>query len=172
MRNALSSSVEPHVLLLLFSALMLLAAITTFWRVRMGDESEERERVSSWAALAVKVVLAGTVVGFVTGFFGVGGGFVVVPALVLALGFSLPEAVGTSLVVIAINSATALVPRVGDSGIPWVILVPLLLAALFGAVAGSRVVGKVEPEKLAIGFAALVSVLAIYTAVQSVMGLM
>lgn len=168
----LSLSVEPHVLLLFFSALMLLAAITTFWRVRMEDELEERERVSSWAALVVKVVLAGTAVGFVTGFFGVGGGFVVVPALVLALGFSLPEAVGTSLVVIAINSATALAPRIGESDIPWVILVPLLLAALFGAVAGSRVVGNVEPKKLAIGFAVLVSVLAVYTAIRSVAGLM
>ena len=52
------------------------------------------------------------IVGFITGFFGVGGGFVVVPALVLALGFDMAEAVGTSLLVIAINSAVALATRI------------------------------------------------------------
>ena len=45
----------------------------------------------------VRVVIAATIVGLVTGFFGVGGGFVIVPALVLALGFDMPAAVGTSL---------------------------------------------------------------------------
>ncbi len=55
----------------------------------------------------LKVIVAGTIVGFLTGFFGVGGGFVIVPALVLALGFSMPEAIGTSLLVITINSAVA-----------------------------------------------------------------
>ena len=58
--------------------------------------------------MVVKVLVAGTIVGFITGFFGVGGGFVVVPALVLALGFDMPEAVGTSLLVITINSVVAL----------------------------------------------------------------
>ncbi len=171
--SGLSRSVDPNVLLLLFSALMFSAALTTFWRIRKESSGpEQRERASSGATLAVKVVLAGTGVGFVTGFFGVGGGFVVVPALVLTLGFSLPEAVGTSLVVIAINSATAFVPRIGAGDIPWIIVAPLLLAALFGAAAGSRAAGKVEPETLAIIFAALVSILAAYTALRSVAGLM
>ena len=62
-------------------------------------------------------------VGLLTGFFGVGGGFAVVPALVLALGFSMPVAVGTSLLVIAINSATALGSRAGHGiSIDWAVL--------------------------------------------------
>lgn len=56
----------------------------------------------------LKIVVAATVVGMLTGFFGVGGGFVIVPALVLALGFEMPAAVGTSLLVISANSAAAL----------------------------------------------------------------
>ena len=169
----LSRSVNPNVLLLLFSALMFAAALSTFQRVRKeSNGSKQQARTSSGAALAAKVALAGTGVGFVTGFFGVGGGFVVVPALVLALGFSLPEAVGTSLVVIAINSAMALVPRIGAGDVPWIVVAPLLLAALFGAVAGSRAAGKADPETLAIIFAALVSILAAYTALRSVAGLM
>jgi uncharacterized protein len=61
----------------------------------------------------LKIAAAATGVGLLTGFFGVGGGFVIVPALVLALGFEMPVAVGTSLLVIAINSATALAARLG-----------------------------------------------------------
>jgi len=61
----------------------------------------------------LKVVAVATGVGLLTGFFGVGGGFVIVPALVLALGFEMPVAVGTSLLVIAINSAAALTARIG-----------------------------------------------------------
>jgi predicted anti-sigma-YlaC factor YlaD len=60
-----------------------------------------------------KVVTAGLVVGFLTGFFGVGGGFVIVPALMMALGFDMPVAIGTSPLVIAINSAAALAARSG-----------------------------------------------------------
>ena len=56
---------------------------------------------------AVTIVAAATAVGLLTGFFGVGGGFVIVPALVLVLGFDMPAAVGTSLLVIAVTSAAA-----------------------------------------------------------------
>ncbi len=58
-----------------------------------------------------KVVVTATAVGLLTGFVGVGGGFALVPALVLALEFSMPVAVGTSLLVIAVNSTTALAAR-------------------------------------------------------------
>ena len=57
------------------------------------------------------MVAVGTAVGLLTGFFGIGGGFVIVPALVLALGFTMPEAVGTSLLVITIDAVVALGSR-------------------------------------------------------------
>jgi len=63
------------------------------------------------AATALKVVAAGLVVGFLTGFLGVGGGFVIVPALVLSLRYDMPTAVGTSLLVISLNSVVALLAR-------------------------------------------------------------
>jgi len=59
------------------------------------------------------------VVGFLTGFLGVGGGFLIVPALVLVLGMSMREAVDSSLVVIAINSVAGLLGHVGESGVSW-----------------------------------------------------
>jgi uncharacterized membrane protein YfcA len=117
----------------------------------------------------VRVVIAATIVGLVTGFFGVGGGFVVVPALVLALGFDMPTAIGTSLLVIAINSVSALLSRLGThASIGDTLLITFTAAAVAGAVAGSRIASKVRPERLAVAFAVLMIVIALYTAARSI----
>ena len=117
----------------------------------------------------VRVVIAATIVGLVTGFFGVGGGFVVVPALVLALGFDMPTAVGTSLLVIAINSASALLSRLGThASIGDTLLITFTAAAVAGAIAGSRIASKVRPERLAVAFAVLMIAIALYTAARSI----
>ena len=116
----------------------------------------------------VRVVIAATIVGLVTGFFGVGGGFVVVPALVLALGFDMPTAVGTSLLVIAINSASALLSRLGThASIDHTLLITFTAAAVIGAVVGSRIASKVRPERLAVAFAFLMIAVALYTGARS-----
>ena len=120
----------------------------------------------------VRVVIAATVVGLVTGFFGVGGGFVVVPALVLALGFDMPAAVGTSLLVIAVNSTSALSSRLGThASIDPSLLITFTAAAVAGAVLGGRVASKVRPERLAVAFAFLMIAVAIYTGTRSIPGL-
>lgn len=122
------------------------------------------------AVSPVRVVIAATVVGLVTGFFGVGGGFVVVPALVLALDFDMPAAVGTSLLVIAINSAVALLPRLGipqaSIGIP--LMLTFTAAAIAGTLAGTTIASKVRPDRLMGGFAVLIIAVAVYTAARSV----
>lgn len=64
------------------------------------------------------VLVSATVVGLLTGFLGVGGGFLVVPALALALSMPMDYAAGTSLVVITITSASALTVRVGSEALP------------------------------------------------------
>src|SRR5207342_423450 len=75
---------------------------------------------------ALKVLVTATVVGLLTGFLGVGGGFLVVPALVLALGLPMDLAAGTSLVVITLTSAAALAVRAGTGVHPDWGLVALL----------------------------------------------
>jgi hypothetical protein len=104
----LSSSVPPDLLLGLFAGLML-AAAAAMLRRRGPAGPRGRAGVST----VLKIIGAATGVGLLTGFFGVGGGFVVVPALVLVLGLDMPAAVGTSLLVISINSAAALAARLG-----------------------------------------------------------
>jgi uncharacterized protein len=121
----------------------------------------------------VRIVLAATAVGLVTGFFGVGGGFVVVPALVLALGFEMPAAIGTSLLVIAINSGWALLSRLSTHAtIGWPVLLMFTAAAVAGSIAGSRIATRVRPERLVGAFAILMIAVALYTASRSIPSLL
>lgn len=119
----------------------------------------------------VGIVAAGLVVGFLTGFFGVGGGFVIVPALVLVLGLPIKQAVGTSLLVIAANSATSLIARAGVAHFDWSVIIPFTLAAMVATLAGKQVADRLPASRLKIGFASLLVLVASYTTWQSIGGL-
>ena len=180
----LSSSVPPDLLLSLFAGLMLVAAAAMLRRrrgtvgpcdraaqnrpdgarTRAGRIAWHRHGTAAAARQGLKVLVAATGVGLLTGFFGVGGGFVVVPVLVLALGFDMPAAVGTSLLVIAINSATALAVRLGGHpSLDWTLLGVFTVAALAGALAGNRVASRVDASRLTTAFAVLLIAVAAYS---------
>lgn len=116
---------------------------------------------------------AATGVGLITGFFGVGGGFVIVPALVLILGFDMPAAAGTSLVVIAIDSAAALTARAGHAALAlnWALIGAFTAAAVAGALAGGLLAGRASPQRLGSAFTVLIVVVAGYTLARSLPGL-
>lgn len=120
---------------------------------------------------AVTVLAAGTAVGFLTGLFGVGGGFVIVPALALALALPMPEAIGTSLLVIAINSAFALATRLATSSIDWSVSLPFTLAAMAGVLSGSKISDRLDAERSLRWFAGLLIAVAAYTAIRAGMSL-
>lgn len=174
-----NTSVDPDGLLLAFSGLMLVAAYGMWRRVRNSSRATSTAAVGAAAApeaasatqvgasTIAKVVVAGTVVGLLTGFFGVGGGFVIVPALVLALGFTMSEAVGTSLLVITINSVVALSTRLQTGSIEWATVIPFTVASLIGVVAGSRLASTRDPSSLQRWFVGLLVVVALYTAIRS-----
>jgi uncharacterized protein len=129
-----------------------------------------RQRPGRIAAVrqGLKIAAAATGVGLLTGFFGVGGGFVVVPALVLALGFEMPVAVGTSLLVITINSAAAFAARLGGHvHLDWPLLGLFTLAALAGALAGNRVASRVDASRLTAAFTVLLIAVAAYSLIRS-----
>ena len=107
-----NQAVSETVLLTSFATLLLVVAAKML--ASRDTEPHGDGRVHPW-----RVLLSGTGVGLLTGFLGVGGGFVVVPALVLSLGFRMPTAVGTSLVVILVNAGVSLVARIGSVDIPW-----------------------------------------------------
>ncbi|MBR7830749.1 sulfite exporter TauE/SafE family protein [Actinospica sp. MGRD01-02] len=115
----------------------------------------------------VKLLIAGSAVGFITGFLGVGGGFVIVPVLVTALGYTMADAVGTSLLVIAINSAAALLARTGHMQLHWALLAPFIAAALAGSFAGRNVAYRLPAETLKRAFAVLLVLVAGYVAIRA-----
>ncbi|WP_372729458.1 sulfite exporter TauE/SafE family protein [Nocardioides sp.] len=117
---------------------------------------------------ALKVLVTATVVGLLTGFLGVGGGFLVVPALVLALALPMEFAVGTSLVVIAMTSSMALVVRAGSVTQPdWGVVVALTVASVAAGIAGARVADRADTTKLSAAFTVLVLAVAVYTAARA-----
>ena len=118
---------------------------------------------------ALKVLVTATVVGLLTGFLGVGGGFLVVPALVLALGLPMAYAAGTSLVVITITSAAALTVRAGSGAHPdWGLVALLTVAAVVGGWLGARAAARVDTHNLQTAFTVLLLLVAGYTAWQAV----
>lgn len=103
----------------------------------------------------VRVVLLGATVGFLTGFLGVGGGFLVVPALTIALGMAMPHAIGTSLLVLTLNAAGSLVARAGHLQPAWDVVLPFVAVAIIGALAGKRVADRMSSTALNRAFAVL-----------------
>ena len=120
----------------------------------------------------IRMLVAGTAVGFLTGLFGVGGGFVIVPALALIMHLRMPEAIGTSLLVIVINSAVALASRVATTSIDWGVTVPFAISAIAGVTTGGRIAGRLDAERSLRWFAALLVTVAAYTAIRSTTALL
>jgi uncharacterized membrane protein YfcA len=174
-----NQSANPDMLLLAFAAVMLVAAYGMWRRVDGPPRAEPRSAGAAAAPGAlraparidsrtlVRVLVAGTVVGLLTGFFGVGGGFVIVPALVLALDFDMPDAVGTSLLVITINSLVALSTRLHGDAIEWSTVAPFTIASLLGVIVGSRLARTRAPASLQRWFVGLLVAVALYTGVRS-----
>jgi uncharacterized membrane protein YfcA len=117
--------------------------------------------------LVAKVVVCGLAVGFLTGFLGVGGGFLVVPALVIALRMPMNFAVGTSLMIIAVNSVSSLLARVGVAHFDWKILVPFTLAAIVASGGGKRIADRLSGAALTQAFAVLLAMVGVLVGAQS-----
>ena len=125
---------------------------------RTGTAVAVAPRVRRRLATAGAVAAGGAAVGFLTGFLGVGGGFLAVPMLVVVLRTPVARAVGTSLVVILVNSAVALASRAGDLSLDWPVVVPFAAAALAGTVLGHRVADRLSGPVLTRSFAVLLLV--------------
>lgn len=179
-----SAHVPEDVLLAAFAVLMLVVGgvmAVRQWRGR-GDQGSGDGQAAKRAVLddpiltfspafacqcprALKVLVTATVVGLLTGFLGVGGGFLVVPALLLALALPMEYAAGTSLVVITMTSATALLVRAGNGIQPdWGLVLVLTAASALGGFAGARLAARTDTRRLSGAFTVLVFAVAVGTA--------
>lgn len=158
--TAFNRLVSGPLLLLLFGVLMLTVAGRMF--VSKKKPAGSSDSMASSSGLHWPVLLTGLIVGIMTGFFGVGGGFLIVPALVMILGFPMRLAVGTSLLIIAINSAAGMVAQVQSAGINWQLALLFIAGGFTGAIVGGRLAGRIDEGKLSRAFAVLVTVVGVY----------
>lgn len=155
----LATVLPDRVLTAGFAVLLLVAAAAMVRQPKASSERKPRKPLPVVAAAALGV-------GLVTGFFGVGGGFVIVPALVLVLGFGIREATATGLLVIAVNSVAALAVR-GPQYLDWAIALPMALGAAAGSFGGARVAHRLPRERLRQAFAGVMVAAAVMLGVQT-----
>lgn len=166
----LHRGIDDAIVLGLFSAVMLGAAAMMASRRSIGDATEAPGTVAT--TRLGRLITVGSVVGLMTGFFGVGGGFLLVPALVTALGVPMRMAPGTSMLAIALNSTWGLAAHLGDARIDPSIALMFGAAGIAGVTVGGRLAGRIEEDRLRQAFAALVAALAIFTFVRDLPALM
>ena len=153
-----SRNVSGAALILAFVPVMLIAAVATWHRA--GEDGED-DCACPQPPLA-RVLIAGLLVGGLTGFFGVGGGFVIVPVLTLWLGASFRHAVATSLVIISLTGLAALASHLATGARPDVATTAILAGATgVGAFAGSLVGERLPQHTLRRGFALIVTAVAL-----------
>lgn len=153
----LAAFIPGRVLLAGFALLMLATAIAMIRGRRGGREQpDDTSAVPVPARSAVRTtgryVLQGVAVGLVTGTVGAGGGFLVVPALVLLGGLSMTAAVATSLLVIAMNGAAGLAGHLASTALDWPFALSVTALAVVGAVAGGLFAGRVPQATLRTAF--------------------
>ena len=147
--------------LTILAVVMLAAAVAMFRRGAAVLRSESTPVGAAEPIVVPRLVIAALGVGLLTGVVGIGGGFLVVPALVLLMHVPMKRAIGTSLVVIAMNAAAGLLGYVGRVDVAWGYLAWFTLAAIAGILAGTILVRFVPARALARAFAVLLALVAI-----------
>lgn len=151
-----SNRLSADFLMVAFATLMLVIGLLLVFR-RQPPAVLDPAHLSLW-----KIVASGAAVGLLTGILGVGGGFLIVPALVMLVGLPMQQAVGTSLVVIAMNSLAGFMGHMGDGALDVTALVVFVVAGLAGTFTGARLAHRLPAARLRQLFAVFVIVLALF----------
>lgn len=114
------------------------------------------------------LVLLGLAVGVLTGMVGVGGGFLIIPALVLFSGIPMKQAVGTSLVIVAVNSGSGFFSYFGTVPLDYTLMATFTAVAITGSFIGARISRCLSPEHLKTGFGVFLVAIATYILIKSV----
>lgn len=156
-----SDRISPDVIMVAFATLMLVIGLLLIFR------GAPHGRVELENLSLVKILASGAAVGLLTGILGVGGGFLIVPALVMLVGLPMQQAVGTSLVVIAMNSLAGFMGHLGDGALDVPSLVVFVVAGLAGTFAGARLAHRLPAARLRQAFAGFVILLAIFLLIDN-----
>ena len=153
--SGLSRLFAPALLLVAFATLMVF--IGSFMILSRRQDAAHGLAHPNWLIVAA----TGLVVGVMTGVLGVGGGFLIVPALVMLVGLPMREAVGTSLVIIAANSLAGLLGHLSGGGLDVSLTLVFVIAGLAGTFAGARLANRLPVQRLRRLFGLFVIVLGV-----------
>jgi uncharacterized membrane protein YfcA len=127
-----------------------------------GSSAQRDTRAPLWM-----IFIVGLGIGFLTGFIGVGGGFLIVPAMVFAFGCSMQVAIATSLLVIAFNSFMGLGTRFATASIEWPVVGAFLVGGLGSNIVASQLVHQLDQRSLKRIFAVFILVVGLFTAASA-----
>jgi uncharacterized protein len=165
--SSLSKIVEGQKLLVMFSVLMLIVAAVMF--TRRSAEGEADVRLSR--ENLPKLIAVGLVTGALSGFFGIGGGFLIVPGLMFAAGMPIMNAIGSSLVAVAAFGATAAFNYARSGLVDWHLAIIFIAGGIVGGLAGGRVARVLGERRGALNvvFAGIIVLVAIYMLARSIL---
>jgi uncharacterized protein len=164
----LGKATDATVLLPLFAAVMLAVAVTMV----IPRKVEGNPEVTLTLAIAPRLIGAGLLVGLASGFFGIGGGFLVVPGLMASTGMAMLNAVGSSLFSVGAFGATTAASYAADGLIDWRIAALFVSGGVLGGIVGTKIAGTLAKRRgvLQRAFAAVLVVVAIYMLYRSLIG--
>lgn len=145
-------------LMVLFAVLMIAASYSMIKKDKKADGEEAKKQEFNYPL----ILLEGSIVGILTGLVGAGGGFLIIPALVVLSKLPMKEAVGTSLAIIAAKSLLGFTGDLGKTEIDWMFLVLVSVFAITGIFVGSSLSKKIDGKKLKPAFGWFVLVMGIY----------
>jgi hypothetical protein len=153
--------VPETLVLFLFGNLLLFISVWTFWKTHEGEYNDIPSGCAKKFSgrCALKALACGWGVGLLTGFFGVGGGFLIVPALMFLMGFPIRLAIGTSLLIIALISIGGVAGHLKVAYLDFVLTGLVLLGSLLGLMFGSQVTGSIPAHHFRRGVAILIGVI-------------
>jgi uncharacterized membrane protein YfcA len=149
---------EPLLTMILFAVLMVVASISMLRIKRVQSEQIEGKN----SIPLNKLIIYGVAIGLVTGLLGAGGGFLLIPALVFLLRLPMKKAIGTSLLIIALNSLIGFTGDLGHFNIEWFFLLKISAIAIAGIFIGGTFGKRLTGDKLKKGFGWFVLAMGIY----------
>ena len=164
----LAESISGALLLGAFAVVMLAAARAIWGKADEPEDDRGRERGDACPPLRLpRDIVAGASVGLVTGLFGVGAGFLIVPTLAIGLAFTMRTAVGTSLAIITGTSVLGLIVHLlAGRGLDAGVAAPMTIGCVAGALAGATLAARLPQRTLSHGFAILVVAVAAYVLIS------
>ena len=137
---------RSSVFMILFAILMLVAAIQMTRKKKEAGSDPGKPGINGTNTM--HIVLVGFCVGIITGLLGVGGGFIIMPALISILHLDIKKAIGTTLIIIAINSSFGFLTTLGRQTIDWYLLLVFSLGSILGIFIGSYLSEKISGKSL------------------------